>query len=114
MENILKNIRKIREEKDLSQELVAEKMGMSQSKYARFERGATKTDLQTIYDFAAIVEMKVIDIITYPEKFVSTSDLAIKQTDVTETFLQIKLGKEKKDQVMKIVFGENNLEIFNK
>ncbi len=31
-----------------------------------------------------------------------------------EATLQIKLKKDKKDQVLKLVFGENNLEILNK
>ena len=31
-----------------------------------------------------------------------------------EAVLQIRLSKDKKDQVMKLVFGENNIEILNK
>lgn len=31
-----------------------------------------------------------------------------------EAILQIKLKKDKKDQVLKLVFGDNNIEILNK
>jgi hypothetical protein len=34
--------------------------------------------------------------------------------DSIEAILQIKLQADKKDQILKLVFGENNLEILNK
>ena len=39
---ILENVRIFREKANFSQEYLAEKMKISQPKYARFERGATK------------------------------------------------------------------------
>ena len=42
-EKIIKNVRIFREKANYSQEEIAEKMNITQSKYARFERGATKT-----------------------------------------------------------------------
>ena len=55
--------------------------------------------------------MREIDIITYPERFVSDSAI---QREPLEAVLQIHLKKDKRDQVLKLVFGDNNLEILNK
>ncbi len=55
--------------------------------------------------------MREIDIITYPEIYVSQKET--KEENV-EVVLQMKLKKDKKDQVLSLVFGENNLEILNK
>ena len=55
--------------------------------------------------------MREIDLITYPEIFIKTTE---KEEDPVEAVLQIKLRKDKKDQVLKLVFGDNNIEILNK
>ena len=36
------------------------------------------------------------------------------EQEPVEAILQIKLKKDKKDQVLKLVFGENDIEILNK
>jgi transcriptional regulator with XRE-family HTH domain len=112
MENILKNIRTIREAKGLSQDETAEMMKISQSQYARFERGTTKTDLETLQLFAKCVGLDLIDIITYPKKYVEIGTTST--CNDLEATLQIKLRNDKRDQVLKLVFGENNIEILNK
>jgi transcriptional regulator with XRE-family HTH domain len=112
MESILKNIRAIREAKGYSQDQIADKLQISQSQYARFERGATKTDLETLYSFSSIVGLNLIDLITYPKKYIDIDEIS--GTETVEATLQIRLAKDKKDQVLKLVFGENSLEILNK
>lgn len=113
MKEILKNIRAIREARGLSQDQLADIMKISQSQYARFERGATKTDLETLNEFAKAVEMTMVDIITFPRKYIDSDQLIIPEQTV-EAILQIKLKSDKKDQILKLVFGENNLEILSK
>jgi len=104
--DVLKNIRLIREKEEMSQDAVAEKMNITQSAYARFERGATKTDLATLYSFSNVMGMSVFDVIAYPKKMI------IEDEDVSiEAILQLKLTKAKKDEVLKMVFGDNNFEI---
>ena len=104
--NVVRNFRLIRENKGLSQEIVAERMNKTQSSYARIERGATKIDLETLFIFAKVMDMTVIDIIAYPKKMVEEGEnMSI------EAILQLKLTKAKKDEVLKIVFGDNNLEL---
>ena len=55
--------------------------------------------------------MSVIDILTYPKIFVESTSNTL---EPVEAILQIRLQKDKKDQVLKLVFGENNLEILNR
>jgi len=109
---LLSNLRIIRESKNLSQEALADLMQISQAQYARFERGATKTDLATLEKFCKCVSFELIDLITYPEKFINIKDVS--NEEPVQAILQIKLTRDKKDQVLKLVFGENNLEILNK
>jgi len=104
--DVVRNFRLIRESKGLSQEMVAEKMHKTQSSYARIERGATKIDLDTLFMFAKVMDMSVVDVIVYPKKMVEEGEnMSI------EAILQLRLTKEKKDEVLKIVFGNNNLEL---
>lgn len=42
-----------------------------------------------------------------PDKYVKLSQ---KEEDQTEAILQIKLTKEKKDQIMRMLFGHENIE----
>ena len=55
--------------------------------------------------------MREIDIITYPDVYVKKDNT---DAEPVEVVLQIKLQKDKKDQVLKLAFGDNNLEILNK
>ena len=55
--------------------------------------------------------MSVIDIITYPDIYVKKEEAA---SDPVEAILQIKLQRDKKDQVLKLIFGDNDIEILNK
>lgn len=59
MESICKNIRVIREIKGLSQEYMSLKLGISQSAYAKLERGETK---MTVSRLRAICQLLEIDI----------------------------------------------------
>ena len=110
---ILENVRIFREKANLSEDETAERMNITQSKYARFERGATKTDLETLLSFCKIVNKSLIEIITYPDTYINISDIsAFKEEE--RVSLTIELKKDKKDQVLKLIFGDNNLEIFNR
>ena len=104
--DIVRNLRLIRESKGLSQEVVAEKMCKTQSSYARIERGATKIDLETLFAFAKVMGMSVIDVISYPKKMIEEGE-----NMNVEAILQLRLTKTKKDEVLKIVFGDNNLDL---
>ncbi|MDR2448662.1 MAG: helix-turn-helix domain-containing protein [Prevotellaceae bacterium] len=113
--NILDNIVKIRKKKGLSQEYVGSKLGMGQSGYGLIEQGERGLQYDVLLQIATIFEMTIIDVITYPKKYIDSNDILENTLCVDEKVtLQIELKKEKKEQILKLVFGENNLEILNK
>lgn len=116
MEEILRNIRAIRESRGFSQEQMADLMKISQSQYARFERGATKADLETVFKFCENINFRVIDLITYPKVFIDPAIMDVLKPNNNEikATLQIELEAGKREEVLKLVLGENYLEIFNK
>jgi transcriptional regulator with XRE-family HTH domain len=113
--SILENILKIRKQKGFSQDFLASQIGMKQAGYGLIEQGKRSLEYNVLLRIAVAFEMDVVDIITYPERYIDSA-VIIKDVDSIEekVMLQIELKKEKKDQVLKLVFGENNLEILNK
>jgi transcriptional regulator with XRE-family HTH domain len=112
---ILDNIIKIRKKKGFSQEYIGSKLGMGQSGYGLIEQGERGLQYEVLLQIAAVFEMDVIDVITYPKKYISSNTFLENTLCVDEKVtLQIELKKEKKEQVLKLIFGEHNLEILNK
>ncbi len=112
MNNILNNIKQIRLKKGLSQENMANLLNIEQASYGLIENGKRKLRYETLEQIAICFKLNVIDVITFPEKW-SVIDQNKTQEPV-EAIIQIKLQSDKKDQVLKLIFGENNLEILNR
>lgn len=105
---ILKNIEIFRDRSEKSQDQMAELMNISQSKYARFESGKTKTDLNQLINFCESLNTTLIDLVTYPEKYVKSGE---EMQDPIRATVTIELLQGKKDQVLKLVLGDNYKEI---
>ena len=116
MEDVLKNVRAIRESKGYSQEYMGEMLKTNQSAYARFERGITKTDLKTLRLVADVFEMSIIDLFSWPVKLVDAASLKVLNKDIKEVkaTISIEMDHEKKDQVFRFVFGKNDVQISTK
>ncbi len=112
MNTMNQTLKQIREKNSLSQSEMAKKLDKTQSAYARIEIGETKIDIDTLQKFAEKMGMSLIDLITYPEKWVPEKQITTYVDP--KVVLQIELNHEKKDQVLKLAFGENILEILNK
>jgi transcriptional regulator with XRE-family HTH domain len=110
-EKIVDNIRKIMRERNLTQVTMAEYMGTSESQFSKILNGKVQLSLWQLENLASKLSLREIDLITYPEIFVKKEDF---REEPVEAVLQIKLKKDKKDQVLKLVFGDNNIEILNK
>ena len=61
----IENIELIREEKKLSREAVADKLGINLSTYGKIERGETGLTIDRLYDLANIFKMQPEEILTY-------------------------------------------------
>ena len=109
-ELILNNVLKILNSRNLKQAALAEPLNITEGNVSKLINGKTKLTYNALSEIATFLSMNVIDIITYPDRYVKaeTSD-----PEPVEAVLQIKLKKDKKDQVLKLVFGENNIEILN-
>lgn len=70
-----------------------------------------KLSVVQLSKLAQNLSMSEIDVITYPDRYVKVQG---SEAEPVEAVLQIKLKKDKKDQVLKLVFGDNNIEILNK
>lgn len=106
---IVDKVRKIMVDRGMTQVAAAECMGTSPSQFSKMLTGEVQTSLWQISNFATSVGMELIDVLTYPEKFVK-ADIHTGNNEV-EAVLQIKLSSDKKEQVLKMVFGDSNLEI---
>lgn len=108
---ILENIRKIKKERGLTQVVLAEYAEVGPSQMSKILRGDVYLSIDQMSKIASGLSMREIDLITYPEVYVPRQSV---ESEPLEATLQIKLKKDKKDQVLKLVFGENNLEILNR
>lgn len=81
---------------------------INQSKYARFEKGKSKIDLEFLILFCKTLNLSLKQFFIYPDTINDNTEEEVKAV------IQIELKKDKKDQVLKLIFGENNLEILNR
>ncbi|TDD95059.1 helix-turn-helix domain-containing protein [Flavobacterium cellulosilyticum] len=62
---ISKNIRTIREMKNLSREYMADELGMTASGYGKIERGEIELTINKISNIAAIFEISISDLLFF-------------------------------------------------
>ena len=110
--NIIENIKEIRIKKGLTQQSIADALNADFSAISKLESGKRELKFNELAVIASVFDMSVIDVISYPDVYVKKDENA--KPEPIEAILQIKLQSDKKDQVLKLVFGENNLEILNK
>ena len=110
-DSLLQNIRKIMNDNDYSQAEVAVKAGMQASQLSKILSGDLRLSIDQLSKIARAFSMQEIDIATYPVKYVPAEAIA---TEPVKAVLQIELDREKKDQVFKLVFGEDGVKILNK
>lgn len=108
---IVDNIRNIMIKKKVTQATFAGYMGISESQFSKILQGTHGLSFLYLEKLARSLSMSEIEIITYPHIYVEQGK---SESEPVEAVLQIKLKKEKKDQVLKLVFGDNNIEILNK
>ncbi len=107
METILKNIKSIRLQKGLSQEVVASELEIEQASYGLIENGKRQLKYKTLEQIALVFKMPVIDIVTFPDVYVKKS----KHQHEVNTTLMIELNEKKREEVLKTVFGKENYKI---
>lgn len=109
-EQLRKNIAKLLQDRGLTQKELSYILDIDASQVSRIMNGSGSLTLGHIEKISSELELRPIDLFTYPDIYQKPAD----ENEPADVLLQLKLSKEKKDQVLKLVFGENNIEIFNK
>ena len=83
MESIFKNIESIRRKNNVKQSIIAEQLDVTQSAYSNYINRNRDIPLSRLTQIANILNVRVIDIITYPDVYVLESDkcVACKEKD---------------------------------
>ena len=103
---VLNNLRKIMNDKGVTQAAMGDAIGVSESSMSKIFTGQATLTIDHLANLASHLSISVADIILYGEDK--------RPEEPVEAILQIRLRKEKKDQVLRLVFGDNNIEILNK
>lgn len=113
---IIENLNKIMIDRGLNQKSLSALGGITPSQWSKIINNRKGLTIDRIEEFATNLQMSVIDLYTYPDKYININQLSSEGEKQYEpkVILQIELKEDKKEQVMKLVFGENNLEILNK
>lgn len=111
-EKVIANINKILNDSGLTQSYLSDIIGVTEGNMSKLLHGKTKLSFNTLSKIASAFSMREIDVITWPQKYLQNT--VNDSPEPIEAILQIKLKREKKEQVLKLVFGENDIEILNK
>lgn len=106
---VIQNLRKIMNDKELKQEAVASYAGIDPSQMSKVMKGEVQISLWQLSNIATGLGMELIDLFTYPEKYVP----AEKQDENVTAMLTIQLRGEKKEKVLRAVFGDKNLKLLD-
>ena len=102
MKEIFKNIEEIRREKGIKQLVIAELMGVTQAAYSNYVNRNEDIPLSRLTQLANIFKISVIDILTYPVKYVPETECCNECRKKEETIDNlneyIKLIKNKKNK----------------
>ena len=118
------NVAKILKINDWRAVQLAIELNTTESLMSKKLSGKVKFSLGDVEDLAtALSKMairngkegyRVIDLITYPDRYEKVAPNGTQPSEPIEAVLQIKLQKDKKDQVLRLLFGENDIEILNR
>lgn len=109
---IIKNIKQILRDRGLRQTDISQDPLLSDIIISRILKGQRKLTVDDISNFAQALEMREIDILTYPDVYIKEETASAEPVEVV---LQIRLRKDTKDKVLKEVFkNKYDIEDLNK
>lgn len=114
-EQVVANLREIISSKGLKQADVGRYANISESQFSRVLKGSVQLSLNQLADIASGLEMNVIDVITFPDKYykLSESEADTRCQEVKAT-LTVELGARKGEKVLLFELGENGVKILDK
>ena len=116
------NIAKLLKVNDWKASRLAMELNTTEGAMSKKLSGKIKISLNDLADIATALSkmasengkprITMLDIITYPDRYIKVEQ-GEKQEEPIEAVLQIKLQKSKKDQVLRLIFGDNDIELLN-
>lgn len=110
-EQLRKSIARLMSDRHFTREALGDIIGVDASHAGRILNEKGNFTLEHIEKIAEYCGFRAIDVFTYPDFYEKPGP---REQEPAEVLLQLRLTKEKKDQVLKLVFGENNIEILNR
>lgn len=101
---IAEKIRKIITDNKLSQSEVAKYAGTSPSQFSRMLNGKLALSLQHIANIATELHMDLIDVYTYPEKYVNINEYG--QNPNEKVSITFEVDPQQRDYLLHLVMGE--------
>jgi transcriptional regulator with XRE-family HTH domain len=105
--NVIENIKKIRQEKGLTQLDIALALDFDQSNWNKIENGSQQLKVNHLEKIAQVLGVEVIDLFTYPKKYVDSSTIENYER-ISVTF---EISPDKRDVLLKLVTGNDNIKI---
>ncbi len=109
--DVVKNITELRKKKGINQDVIADALNVNNAVISNIEHGKRELKVCELEKIAKILGVDVLYLFTYPDVYEKKEN---KENEPIEAILQLKLQSNKKEQILKILFGENGLEILNK
>ncbi|MBQ7941120.1 MAG: helix-turn-helix transcriptional regulator [Muribaculaceae bacterium] len=103
---IIENLRKIIVDKGITQATMASFLDKDASQFSKILNGGIHLRVEHLAKIASNLNMSIVDIITYPEKYYPQS-----QNDNTiRASVTLELDEEKRDRVLKILFETEDID----
>lgn len=112
--NVIQNIKQIRLNKSITQEVLADALGVDTAVISNIEKGKRELKVKELEIIAKCLNVEVLDLFTYPKKYVDRDAIETADSSDLRATLTIELKNDKRDQVLKMIFGDDNLDLLNK
>jgi transcriptional regulator with XRE-family HTH domain len=109
--NVVKNIIEIRKQKGINQDVIAEALSVDVSAISNIEKGKRELRVSELENIANVLGVNILYLFTYPDVYEKKEKR--KDSEPIDAVLQIKIQADKKEQILKLVLGENNFELLS-
>jgi DNA-binding Xre family transcriptional regulator len=106
----VENLIKIMNDRKLTKSYFAELIEFPETKWNKISNGNQELRVGELSKIAKKLQIKEIDIYTYPKKFVEIDH----KSDDIKAQLTIELKENMKSQVLSLIFGNENVRVLNK
>lgn len=101
--NVIENIKAIRKEKGITQQVIADALNYDIANWSRVENRKQDLKVNQLADIAMVLEVRVIDLFTYPKKFIDSDEVEAAER-ISVTF---EVSPDKRDYLLKMVTKNN-------